>query len=127
MTFDRYVGIPAANLGRNPCWGLVRRVIAERAGVILPAYDTVTDHATVIAEDSAGEEWLQIVPGEERPLDVAIMSGLAEREGKRGIGETHVGLITAPGHVLHVEQDKSSVCVPYNGRVKRIIRHRSLA
>ncbi|GIX17693.1 MAG: tail assembly protein [Rhodothalassiaceae bacterium] len=39
---ERYIGIPYRDLGRDrdgiDCWGLIRLVLAEQAGIVMPSY-----------------------------------------------------------------------------------------
>jgi cell wall-associated NlpC family hydrolase len=110
MNFDSLVGLPYRDKGRDraglDCWGLVRLAFLELRGIELPAYgedySTAADRRAV-AELVAGEiepAWRPIAPGLEQPLDAVLV-----REGRF---PRHVGLVTAPGKMLHVAPDHPS-------------------
>lgn len=133
----RYVGIPFLSGGRTraavDCWGLVRLVFAERAGITLPSHDTVAADDLLrvmgrVREAVLIPPWTTRVPlGGERPLDVVVMS---DRPGKSI--PTHVGVIVAPGSVLHAQEATMSSIMRLDapalrGRVLGIYRHDALA
>lgn len=91
---DAYVGLPP--VGERPCWHLARRVLAECLGVELPAYDGSDPVAAVGREE---QRFRRVRRGAERAGDVALMS----RDG------LHIGIVTAPGLVLHCERGRASV------------------
>lgn len=109
MQFDRFVGIPYRDRGRDQdgcdCWGLVRLVYRDLLGIELPSYHdryvTAADRAA-LASLIAGEmdDWRQIESGTENTFDCVLM-----REGKF---PRHVGLVVAPGLVLHVESENAT-------------------
>lgn len=109
MMFDRFVGIPYLDRGRDraglDCWGLLHLVFREQMGLDLPSYAdryiTGADRVA-LARLIAGEldDWLPIAPGEERPLDGVLM--------REGAFPRHIGIVTRPGLLLHVEQGASS-------------------
>lgn len=111
--FDRFVGIPYADKGRGDavdCWGLVCRVFLELRGVALPsyaeAYETAED-ARAIARLVAGElePWQPVALGAEQPFDCVLMKecGLPR----------HIGVVTQPGLMLHVQRGGTSVIERY--------------
>lgn len=110
----RYIGIPFLDLGRDrdgcDCWGLVRLVLAEQAGIELPSF--ATDYlseachdkvAGAIAAEERGANWARIDAGQERCLDVAQMLIVAQVGGRCRFEPLHVGVVVGPGLVLHVE------------------------
>lgn len=109
MQFDELVGLPYLDKGRDrggvDCWGLVRLAFAELRGIELPAYSesyaTAADRRAT-AELIAGElgPWRAVARGLEQAFDAILI-----REGRF---PRHVGLVTAPGRMLHVEQGFSS-------------------
>ncbi len=113
MMFDRFVGLPYADKGRGDavdCWGLVCRVFLELRGIALPSYSesyvTAEDRAAVAAL-ICGEldPWLPIAPGEEQPFDCVLM---------REMGfPRHVGVVTQPGMLLHVQRGETSLIERY--------------
>jgi cell wall-associated NlpC family hydrolase len=109
VIFDRFVGIPWVNRGRSivgcDCWGLVWMVYRDLRGIELPSYSdryvTAKDR-DAIAALIAGEidPWDEIPAGQEMPFDAALMheSGIVR----------HIGIVTAPGRLLHVERGETS-------------------
>lgn len=112
--FSAFVGIPYIDKGRDytgaDCWGLKRLVYRDMLGIELPAYSdryvTAADRAA-IARFIAGEldEWVEISPGQERTFDSVLM-----REGQF---PRHVGMVTAPGQLLHVQPGMTSCIERY--------------
>lgn len=107
--FDRFVGVPYADKGRGDavdCWGLVCRVFSELRGIALPSYAeayTTAEDAEAIAGLVAGEldPWQPIAPGAEQPFDCVLM---------REFGlPRHIGVVTQPGFVLHVQRGATSL------------------
>lgn len=105
-----YIGIPYRALGRArdglDCWGLVRLVYAEQKGIALPAYDgrgfsggrgtatraSVADTAALVAE-AQRTSWREVPRASAAVLDVVLL---------RVHGQPiHVGVVVAPGAMLH--------------------------
>jgi len=115
--WNGYVGTPfrwggSARDGVS-CWGLVCMVLDEVFGVTLPRESDV-EH--VVAKTSDGElaaafkAHATTVPlGEERAGDLLQMWGVYQ--GRRV--PLHVGIVTQPGQVLHVEQGTCAVVEDY--------------
>ncbi len=131
-----YIGIPFLDLGRDragcDCWGLVRLVIAEHAGLELPSlatcYGSEANPAgvgeAVEAERRSGA-WQRIEPGNERAFDVVEMSGAARIPGSGWMfGPLHVGVVVAAGWLLHIERGTAAVLARY--REDQAIRRRIL-
>jgi cell wall-associated NlpC family hydrolase len=138
---SRYVGAPFLDRGRClnglDCWGLVRMVLTERAGLDLPLYDGICalDGRTirdVVRSDTQSGEWLPVMAGQGREMDVVLMRGRVEHEGRVTSAETHVGVLVSPSQVLHVEVGVNAIIERLDSpriasRVTRLFRHRSLA
>lgn len=126
-----YVGIPYVEGGMTRegcnCWGLVRLVLAERVGIVMPEYGEMSARAIGavargILPEEAASDWLPVVPVALQELDVVLM---------RGSERLHCGVLVAPSSVLHIEAATDSVIVPRDhhsiaGRIKGFYRHRSL-
>ncbi len=90
-----YLGIPWEE---THCWDLVRRVLAERFGLSVPSYrdryTSPTDADAVAAVVRAERQgWPEVRDGEEQAGDVVLL---------RLVGQpVHVGLVVAPGDMLH--------------------------
>lgn len=114
--FDRFVGLPYLDKGRSiigvDCWGLLWMVYRELRGIELPSYAeryvTGADRKAM-ARLIAGEldDWREVPAGKEKAFDGVLM-----REGRF---PRHIGVVTQPGMLLHVEQ----------GETSRIERYRS--
>lgn len=131
-----YVGIPFVDLGRDragcDCWGLVRLVIGEQAGVQLPSL--ATRYGSEASAQGVGETieaerrsgiWDRIDAGDEQPFDVVEMSGAARVPGSGwAFGSLHVGIVVASGWLLHVERGTAAVLARY--REDQAIRRRVL-
>jgi cell wall-associated NlpC family hydrolase len=123
-----FVGLPWRERGRDrtgvDCWGLLFLIYASR-GVEVQSYadDYVSvderERVAAIATQAASEsEWLQINPGEEREFDALLF--------KRAGLATHVGIVVAPGKMLHIRNGGMSEIVPWRSRLIGIYRHRGL-
>lgn len=139
-----YIGIPWKERGRDAagldCWGLVRLVMQEQLGISLSPWSTIgPDDAerieTILADQSTTETWVAIPVGAERTADVALMSRPYRRnDGRMAFADAHVGLVVAPGFLLHVDQGtKTSRIEKYNGtsamwrKIVGFWRHHELA
>lgn len=110
MWAARYVGTPFEDGGRGParfdCWGLVQAVYRDQLGIELPHYGEISakDLLRVRREIAAGvesEAWRQV--NDPREYDVCVM------RLPSGRGHGHVGVLTDPHHVLHVEAGSGTV------------------
>jgi cell wall-associated NlpC family hydrolase len=121
-TFDRFVGIPYLDRGRSlvgvDCYGLLHLVFRELRGIELPShadrYQTAADAAAIAALiNDELDPWDEISPGDEQ-----IFDGVLLREA--GFVR-HVGVVAAPGLVLHVERGETSRIERYHSGS---LRHR---
>lgn len=109
--WGQYIGLPfGEGPGEVTCWGLIRQVYRDRLGVELPAYGEISARdlvrvARTMEAHKDDDGWT--VPDRPEPLDVVLM------RGPRGLARvSHVGLMVAPGHLMHVEAASATVCVP---------------
>lgn len=95
--------------GELTCWGLVRSIYRARLGVELPAYGEISarDLVRIARAMEAGKDDGWIAPGLPAALDVVLMRSPA---GGRAV--CHVGVLTDPGAMLHVEAASATVRVP---------------
>ena len=121
----QYIGIPFLDLGRDrqgcDCWGLVRLVLTEQAGIQLPSlatsYGSESNAAGVggaIEAERCSGAWRKIEPGEEQAFDVVEMSGAARVPNSGWVfGPLHVGVVVTSGWLLHVERGTAAVLARY--------------
>src|SRR5580704_13710594 len=112
---EKYIGIPFKDEGSNfdgcNCWGLVRLVLIQEAGIAVPAYGDISaadllKAARQIGRDSSTAPWIRVdVP---QAFDVCLMT--AKEGAHRVIG--HIGIMTSPTHVLHVWEATHAVQMP---------------
>jgi len=131
-----YIGIPFLDLGRDrhgcDCWGLVRLVLAEQAGLELPSLATsyrseanAAGVGDVVEAERRSGAWQRINVGEEQPFDLVEMSGAARVAGSGWVfGPLHVGVVVTSGWLLHVERGTAAVLARY--REDQAIRRRVL-
>ena len=126
---NAYVGLPFKEHGRNregvDCWGLVRLVLAERFGRRLPSYAdgyASTGDAADIGRLIRGEmgPWRPVPERGEQAGDVVLMRLLNQ--------PMHVGVVVAPGWMLHIEDGIDACLESYDGarwrrRVLGLYRH----
>jgi cell wall-associated NlpC family hydrolase len=111
---ESYLAIPFAERGQSrtgcDCWGLVRLILAEQRGVDLPAYAEIGDHAVrakvrAIREAAGGGAgWREIAAGAEDEFDAVLMRGIIGKPGRRVRAPLHIGVVTRPGMLIHIEQ-----------------------
>jgi len=122
-----YTHIPFTEQGRGhggcDCWGLVRLVLFEQAGVEVPSYTECYQASTdggvlspLIEKERA--DWPCVEAGDERCFDVALMKSYYGLGQKAVAGDYHVGIVVAPGIVLQCEVGKGTTL----GRYLRDIR-----
>lgn len=111
---ESYIGLPFREHGRGrdgvDCWGLVRLVLAAQFDIDLPAY--VTGYAST--EDAA--DIARLIRGEMGPWVETKTSRLGDAVLMRLRAQPcHVGVIVAPGWMLHVEDGVDSCVDRYDG------------
>lgn len=140
---DRYVGIPWMEEGRTKqgwdCWGCIRVVASEQFGIAVPVYDQAAWRrlGNRSEQERANEElkafmthqrerdWRPLWEAATAPKDEVLGGGrVAAGDFILMRGEPfHVGIVVAPGWMLHVEEGLETLCQPYDdGRwEKRVI------
>lgn len=133
-----YIGIPFVDRGRTlygcDCWGLVRMVLRDMMDVTMPEYSvSEADHAQVqheIVAAQASGDWTRVV--EERAYDIAEMTlPVYTQDGWQHL-PLHVGVIVAPGWVLHTARATGSILETYKRdpsvmrRIRGFWRHKEL-
>jgi len=106
--FDSFVGLPYRDRGRGDgvdCWGLVVRVFSELRGIALPSYAdhyATADDRVALASLIKGEldPWDEIAAGDEQAFDGVLM--------KEAGFPRHIGIVTQPGMLLHVQRGETS-------------------
>lgn len=107
---NEYIGIPYKPRGRDAdgldCWGLVRKVLMERFGKVLPTFDDIAytpEHKNGVAQ--AIKERMPLVKSQEvlvpQAGDVVLLSS-------RGL-TMHIAVYVGDGMILHSEPGKDSV------------------
>jgi cell wall-associated NlpC family hydrolase len=106
-----YIGLPFAAKGRDraglDCWGLVRLVLAERFGRVLPiwseGYDQIEPNPKTAAHLAACAQTLpRLSPAEALPGDVLLF--------RIGGELAHVGVDIGEGRMLHIHEG-INVCI----------------
>lgn len=133
MNLDDYIGLPFAERGRDrsglDCWGLLALIYREQIGIELPSFAeayTTTQDGEALSDLIAGNlgPWRSIPAGAERFLDGVLMTLAGQPR--------HVGIVAAPGRVLHIERGMGSIIEPYispriSRRIVGFFRHRSVS
>ncbi len=120
---DCYVGLPFKRMGRDAsgcdCWGLVRLVLHEQSGILLPSYSE--DDPDGWSIESHAVAYKKIT--DPKPLDVAILltdvrAGLIWKSAP-----IHIGIFTDAKNILHVEEGMCSRVQPASDlRIHSIVR-----
>lgn len=116
---QNYLLVPYLDGGRThagaDCWGLVRLVLAERAGAHVESYGEIaaTELASIARNarriTAPGGRW-RAVEGDPREYDVLLMAGRFEtQDGSPRRAAVHVGIMISATHVLHTEYEAGPV------------------
>lgn len=136
---ERYLRLQFRPGGRErpyiDCWGLYRLIVGEVTGIWLGEFDGAVAPLTIArtAKREASEGgWLPVAPGDERPLDAVLMTGLFSAPRSIHAAPIHVGCVVAPGRMIDIEET-AGVRVrdfrtgPIANRVRGIFRPEALA
>lgn len=119
----RYVGVPRLYHGRTPagwdCWGLVRYVGTHDLGFDWPDFDAAYADC-VNGDPRTTATAISRVLGHWRLVETPYPGCVAtfDRRGLQGVSDPrifHVGLIVAPGQMLHVTEESGTVIERYDG------------
>jgi len=98
-----YLGVPYVEKGRDrsgwDCWGMVRHILAEQRGLVLPSYTEryTTDRDRLEIEalmrGEILEHWTMIPLSDARPFDGVLIRILGH--------PIHCGLVVQPPFFLH--------------------------
>jgi len=117
--WNDYVGIPFQWNGYGPdavsCWGLVHLVYAEVFGIALPRYDDAVGMVEA-GRLRRADRWthtpgFSLVREPYRSGDILHLWGVSGSHRT----QTHCGVVTEPGRVLHAEEATGSVISRYKG------------
>ncbi len=132
---NEYIGIEFEDKGRGEkcdCWGLVRRVYAERFNIEIPSFTDyksahdIKEVAKLIkgSEEGRGDVWVEVPVGKERFGDVVIF--------RIAGSPVHVGMTIGCKKMLHIEDGINSCIEKYDSkrwdkRLHKIYRHKERA
>mgnify|MGYP000125468472 CR=1 FL=1 len=131
-----YVGIQFEDYGREretglDCWGLVRLIYREVAGIELPTYGDISAYDLMRvarefrkATTATSEIWHKVTDAPRRMLDVVVMTVF--EDGAKV--PYHCGLMVSPRRMVHIEKATHSHTVTLDNptvgpRIIDIYRH----
>lgn len=112
-----YIGIPFCDLGRTregcDCWGLVRLVLMERAGVLLPSYaeDYKSERNCASIQNVINTnryKWTEVNYMDATTYDVLEMNLPVEYCGRYILAPVHVGILVNKSYLLHTSKSIGS-------------------
>lgn len=114
MIFDRYVGIPFKRMGRDraglDCYGLIRLVLEEQAGIKLPSYSEDDPDGWSIESHAIAHKKVSYTDA--RALDVAILYSNVRTGLIWKSVPCHIGVFVDAKNILHIEEGVSSRVQP---------------
>jgi len=142
--FRKYMLYDFLDGGRNykgvDCWGLIYSVYKHELGIVLPSYDDLSPQEQMavsdqVEKDTVARPWIDVPLNEMRPFDMCVLRGLAQHKGRFQWMSNHVGVVTIPPYVMHIEDAAGVMHLPImdtnqrrrddllSRRVRRIVRH----
>lgn len=125
---SKYFDIPFVDRGSTrcgcDCWGLVTLIYREQLDIKLPLYPEIVKGDLEskwgeITRAAASSDWLTVKDPQE--FDVVLMKGLICHQGKKMTRPIHVGVVTCPDFLVHIESGSEVTIANYKShpRVKR--------
>ena len=118
-----YLGIPFQDRGNDrrgcDCWGLCALIFKEQRGLALPDYAEVPTGANrakidaILAASLDSTAWQPVPAGAERPFDAVLMRGIIRHEGQAHSRPIHLGVVVAPGKLIHIERESGVMIADY--------------
>lgn len=103
----RWTGLPAETFGREACYGLVRQVLAAEFAIHWPTFAAAPEdpalRAHLISRQRPLLDLEEVGAATAGAGDVALMT-----EGRHAC---HLGILAAPGWLLHLADARETVCV----------------
>lgn len=124
-----YIGIPFLDKGRTrdgcDCWGLNRLIWAEHFSVRVPSFSETYSEANdgIAVEEAIAEYglkdpiWVKIDAGKERLGDGVHMVGYCKVNDHWERAGMHVGVVLAPGTLIHIEEGKDASLMRYREKL----------
>lgn len=103
---------------RVDCYGLVTQAYSMELGITLEEWPMLTLDAVTAAGGNLLEAvfttgFVPVEMGSELPFDVAVISKVLPVDGRLQRGWWHVGLVTRPSHLLHMDLFTGVVELPF--------------
>lgn len=89
------------------CWGLYRLIVGEQRGIWLSEFEGHEDPlriARTASREAGGRSWVAVPPGDERPLDAVLMTGLLGEGRGTMMAPIHVGCVLEAGRMIDIEE-----------------------
>lgn len=107
------------------CFGLLRLVYQQELGITLSTWPSVTlDDLVSRAEDLTATPYTSgftpVETGLERAFDAAVIRRPIPVAGRLRRGWWHVGVVTRPGHLLHIDYHQGPVEVAFRDTAERL-------
>lgn len=111
---DAYVGIPYRSMGRLisgcDCWGLVRCVLYEQHGYLLPSYDEDDPGGATISFHASS--WPNVLLEDAKEFDVAILYRPVRINLRWENKPNHIGIFVNSKSILHINEGSQSIVQP---------------
>lgn len=103
---------------RQDCYGLVALIFAAEKAIALkdwPRLDLTiaSTHGLDFTEASFTRDFIPIQPGFEQPFDAAVIKRPMTVEGRQKFGWWHLGVVSRPGFIVHIEQNAGVIETPF--------------